>query len=268
MVNTKPTEAESGIKALYSSNAEFLTEDASITQWTTTPNKQNPFFAENNFALNTPDNLKASVTFITWLTKNNDPRIVSYFGTASPVGVDQGNYLSTNPVYKTATTFVQFATDPVQFISAAESYFMQAEARERYFAGDQAQSLYDAGVTAAFDFYGFDASTYIAPAGAYAYPIAGSLDDKLNAIITQKWASMPGSHALEAWFERNRTGFPKSSPVYSDDPGYVAGQFVISATSVIGDAFPKRIVFPDNERSRNKNTPPQVPITTPVWWGK
>ena len=57
---------------------------------------------------------------------------------------------SNNPVYKTATTFVQAAADPVQFISGAESYFMQAEARERYFAGDQAQTLYNAGVTAAF----------------------------------------------------------------------------------------------------------------------
>jgi Starch-binding associating with outer membrane len=268
MVNAKPDVAEAGIKALYDANVTFLTGDAAITQWTTTPNKQNPFYAQNIFALNTPSNLKASNTFILWLTKNNDPRIVDYFGTATPVGVDQGNYLSNNPVYKTATTFVQHATDPVQFISGPESYFMQAEARERYYGGDQAQTLYNAGVSAAFGVFGHDASSYIAPGGAYAYPVGGSLDDKIDAIITQKWASLPGSHSLEAWFERNRTGFPKSSLVYSDEPGYVAGEFVVSATSVIGNVFPKRIVFPDNERSRNTNTPPQVPITTPVWWGK
>jgi hypothetical protein len=268
MVNTDPAKAEAGIKALYSSNAEFLTEDAAITQWSTVPNKQNPFYAQNIYALNTPSNLKASVTFISWLKKNNDPRIVSFFGTNSPVGIDQGNYLSTNPVYKTATTYVQHPTDPVQFISAPESYFMQAEARERYFGGDQAQALYNAGVNAAFDFYGFDATSYIASGGAYAYPVAGTLDDKIEAIITQKWASLPGSHALEGWLERNRTGFPKSSLVYSTDPLYKPGQFVVSATSTIGQAFPKRIVFPDFERSRNVNTPPQVPITTPVWWGK
>jgi hypothetical protein len=268
MVNANPDAAEAGIKALYDANATFLTEDAAITQWTTTPNKQNPFYAQNIFALNTPSNLKASNTFILWLTKNNDPRIVDYFGTTTPVGVDQGNYLSTNPVYKTATTFVQHATDPVQFISGPESYFMQAEARERYYGGDQAQTLYNSGVMAAFSVYGYDATAYVAPGGAYAYPSAGTLDDKIDAIITQKWASLPGSHSLEAWFERNRTGFPKSSLVYSDAPGYVAGEFVVSATSVIGDAFPKRIVFPDNERSRNANTPAQVPITTPVWWGK
>ncbi|HVY73421.1 MAG TPA: SusD/RagB family nutrient-binding outer membrane lipoprotein, partial [Puia sp.] len=268
MINAKPAEAQAGITALYNSGAEFLTEDAAITQWTDVPNKQNPFYAQNVYALNTPSNLKASVTFITWLQQNNDPRIVDYFGTTSPIGIDQGNYLSTDPVYKTATTFVQHATDPVQFISAPESYFMQAEARERYFSGDQAQDLYNKGVEAAFAFYGHDASNFIAPGKPYAYPTGGTLDDKINAIITQKWASLPGSHALEAWFERNRTGFPLTSPVYSTDLNYVPGQFVVSATSVIGNAFPKRIVFPDFERSRNKNTPAQVPITTPVWWGK
>ena len=61
--------AEAGIKALYDANAEFLTEDAGITQWTTVPNKQNPFYANNIFALNTTSNLKASVTFISWLTR-------------------------------------------------------------------------------------------------------------------------------------------------------------------------------------------------------
>ena len=268
MVNSKPAEAEAGIKSLYDANVEFLAEDAAITQWTATPNKQNPFFAQNVFALNTPDNLKASVTFISWLKLNNDPRIVQYFGTSSPVGIDQGNFLSNDAVYKTSTTFEQAPTDPVQFISAPESFFMQAEARERYYGGDQAQELYNAGVAAAFAVGGYDASTFTAPGGKYAYPVAGSLDDKIDAIITQKWASLPGSHALEAWFERNRTGFPKSSLVYSTDPLYKPGEFVVSASSAIGDAFPKRIVFPDNERSRNKNTPAQVPITTPVWWGK
>lgn len=268
MVNAKPDEAQAGITALYNEGAEFLTEDAAVTQWTDVPNKQNPFYAQNIYALNTPSNLKASVTFISWLKANNDPRIVSYFGTSNPVGIDQGNYLSSDPVYKTSTQFVQHATDPVQFISGPESYFMQAEARERYFGGDQARELYNAGVEAAFSAYGFDATSFVAPGGKYEYPAGGSLDEKIDAIITQKWASLPGSHALEAWFERNRTGFPLTSPVYSTDLSYVPGQFVVSATSVLGQAFPKRIVFPDIERSRNKNTPAEVPITTPVWWGK
>ena len=127
---------------------------------------------------------------------------------------------------------------------------MQAEARKRYYAGDQAQPLYNAGGTLPLRGKWWDASGYIAPGGAYEYHTAGWLDDKIYTIITKKWASLPWSQSLEAWFERNRTGFPKSSVVYSDAPGYVAGEFVVSATSVIGHAFPKRIVFPDDERSR------------------
>jgi hypothetical protein len=268
MVNAKPEEAQQGITALYNSGASFLTEDAAVTQFIDQPGKQNPFYAYNIYSLNTTTNLRASVTFLSWLKANDDPRIVPYFGSAGAMGINQGDYLSTNPAYQGAAIAVQNPTDPVQFISAPESYFMQAEARERYFNGDQAKELYDAGVRSAFAFYGLDATPFIAPGGAYEYPQAGALEDKIEAIITQKWASLPGSHSLEAFFERNRTGYPKSSPVYSTDPSYIPGQFVVSNTSVLGPHFPKRLVFPDAERSTNQNTPAQVPITTPVWWGK
>ena len=70
-------------------------------------------------------------------------------------------------------------TDPVIFISAAESYFLQAEARERYFSGDQAESLYNQGVLAAFTSVGQDGSSFIT--GAYKYP-TGSLEQKIEAI--------------------------------------------------------------------------------------
>jgi Starch-binding associating with outer membrane len=269
MINSKPQEAQDGIVALYNSGATFLTEDAGVAEFTTAPGKQNPFYSYNIFALNTTNNLRASNTFLSWLKAKNDPRIVSYFGSASATGIHQGDFQNTtDPTYKTAAVFVQQPFDPVQFISAAESYFMQAEARERYFSGDQAKALYDVGVKTAFDFWGFDATSFTDPGGAYEYPTGGTLDDKIEAIITQKWASLPGSHALEGWFERNRTGFPKSSDVYSDDLSYVPGQFVVAKNSVIGNNYPKRLVFPDVERSTNKSTPIQVPITTPVWWGK
>lgn len=268
MINTDPQKAESGITALYNSGATFLTEDAAVTQFTSVPGKQNPFYAYNIFSLNTTNNLRASVTFLSWLKLHNDPRIVSYFGSTTATGIHQGDFQNTDPAYGAAAVFVQKPTDPVQFISGPESYFMQAEARERYFGGDGAKELYDAGVSAAFEFWGLDASSFIAPGGDYEYPSGGTLDDKIEAIIVQKWASLPGSHALEGWLERNRTGFPRSSPVYSTDPSYVPGQFVIAKNTVIGQNYPKRLPIPDEERSTNHNTPAPVPITTPVWWGQ
>ena len=45
-------------------------------------------------------------------------------------------------------------------------------------------------------------------------------------------------------------------------------EFVVSKNSVLGAGqYPKRLVFPDVEISTNPNTPAQVPITMPVWWG-
>ena len=172
--------------------------------------------------------------------------------------------------YGKATVLVQSETDPVNLISATESYFMQAEARLRYFSGDNTEDLYNQAVENAFAETGKDGSSFIAPGGAYEFPAAGTFDDKLEALSVQKWASLAyGTHALEAFFERNRTGYPKASAVYSTSPAYIPGQFVFSPTGVTAPgAFPKRLVYPDVERSRNRNTPAEEPITKPVWWAK
>ena len=161
-------------------------------------------------------------------------------------------------------------TDPVEFISLAESYFMQAEADLRYFGGNKAQMLYNQGVLTAFGYYGLDGSSYVAPGGAYAFPVLGTMDQKIQAIITQKWASCAyGCHGIESFFEKNRTGYPLTSPVYSTSPTYIPGQLVFSMNSVLAAGqLPARFVFPYDERSKNPNTPAEVPIYTSVWWGK
>jgi hypothetical protein len=274
MINAKPAEAEAGVKALYDRDAEFLTTDAGVIQgFIDAPGQDNPLYEQNIRQLNTPDNLRASTTFVSFLQENSDPRLNVYFAPppSSTVitSIDQGDFLNNSTPVLTAAIFQQSPTDPVIFISEAESYFLQAEARERYFSGQNAKELYDQGVEAAFASVGEDGTSFIAPGGKYAYPVSGSLSDKIEAIVEQKWASFPyGVHFIEGWFERNRTGFPKTSPVYSSDPSYVAGQFVISKNSVLPSGqFPKRLVFPDVEKLRNTNTPAEVPATTPVWWG-
>ena len=265
MVNAKPAEAEAGVKSLYAAGAEFLDEGAGITSFEDKPNASNPFYEQNIRRLNTDDNLRASVTFVSWLQANNDPRVVSYFGAANATGIHQGDYASTSTAYPNAAIFQQSATDPVWFISEAESYFMQAEARERYFAGADAKSLCEQGVIAAFGQLGLTPGTLLT--GAYAYPVGGTFAEKLEAIIVQKWASFPGTHDLEGFFEQSRTGYPKYSPVYSTSATYVPGQLVYAKNGVTGGAFPKRLIFPDVERGRNSNTPAEVPVTQKVWWG-
>jgi hypothetical protein len=270
MINAKPEEAQAGVAALYARDAQFLTTDAGITEgFIDGPGQDNPLYEQNIRQLNTPDNLRASTTFVSYLEKNSDPRIMDYFGSLTPKSINQGDFLNNDPNVLTAAVFNESPTDPVIFISASESYFLQAEASERYNSGTGAKDLYNQGVLAAIAAENEDGTSFIAASGKYAYPSSGTLDQKVQAIITQKWISCAyGVHFIEGWFERNRTGYPKTSPVYSDQASYIPGEFVVAKNSVLPPGmFPKRLVFPDSERSRNTNTPSEVPSTTKVWWG-
>ena len=269
MVYAKPAEAEQGIRAMYTAGPAFLNEDASLKIFENAENKSNPLFEFNNRKLNTDANLKASVTFLSWLQGNADPRIDNYFlfrtgSTTQYLGINQGDFLNPDPLFNNASKANISPVDFVDFISKAESHFLQAEALERYFAGAGAQTQYNAGVTASFVRWGDNPAALLG--GIYAYPAAGNFETKLQAIITQKWASMPKSHSLEAYFERNRTGYPATSTIYSTDPAYVAGRFVYPKNGVTGGLFAKRLIWPDIERSKNPNTPPEEPLTKKVWW--
>ena len=279
MVNVNPSAAQAGVSALVGSGAIFLgtsTGDASITNFTDAPGLDNPLYEQNIRQLNTPVNLRASETMLSWLNANNDPRVNAYY-TPTPgysiTGINQGDFRSINPAYATAAVFAETPKDPVELISMAESYFLQAEADLRYNGGANAQSLYNQGVTAAFNCTGNDASSFLAGGGAYAWGAEtenGQALTPLAQIMRQKWAaSAYGCHGIESYFDFNRTGFPLQSPVYSTDPGYVPGQLVVVANSVLAPGqMPKRLIYPYNEVSRNTNAPTTVPITTPVWWGQ
>jgi len=272
MVNTKSAEAQAGIAKLYADGANFLTASAGIEEFEGTPDNSNPFYEYNIRRLNTTTNIRASKTLTTWLEENEDPRTETYFDEESPVAMHQGDFAATaqdQPTYANATVALQKATDPVWFISESESYFMQAEALERYFGGAGAKAKYDAGVTAAFADAAQDGAEFIAAGGAYEYKTGGSFEAKLEQIIVQKWASLPASgHTIEAFFEQERTGYPKTSAVYSTSDAYIPGEWVYAKNGVTANRFPKRLVFPASSRDRNKNTPAEVPIYTKVWWGK
>lgn len=273
MVYAKPQEAEAGIKKMYTEGAKFLDQDASLDIYEDAENKRNPFFTYG-FEQTTSDNIRASRTFLTWLQLNGDPRLDDYFAkkansTTDYLGINQGDFENTSVELQGASKAIVNPTDPVDFITVAESYFLQAEATERFYGGAGAKALYDAGVTAAFAYYGEDATPFIDAGGKYEYPSAGTFEQKLEAIIVQKWASFPKSHSLEGFFERNRTGYPKTSPVYSSDPSYAttyAGQFVYPKEGVTNGVFATRLIWPELETAKNANAPADEPITKPVWW--
>jgi len=267
----RPTVASAGISAMITANAEFLTVDAGISTgldvFKDEANISNPLYETDRRQLNTQTNLRASATLHTFLDNNSDERLITYYGEGNPMR--QGDYNSSAAPNSVSIANIS-PLAPVYFISAAQSYFMQAEAMERYNSGTGAKELYDLGVTAAFNkspnFYDrnlsesaqkwiydepFDAAPYIAPSGVYEYPSAGTLEEKVEAIITQKWISCYPDNGFESFFEQLRTGYPAS--------------FTHSVNAVI-TGFPQRIVYPNEELSRNSNAPNSVEISVPVWW--
>jgi len=282
MVNVDNTVAQTGIQTLFTNGVGFLSTDAAMTQFEDAPDKSNPFYEYNFRQLNVATNLRASNTLMSYLIQNGDTRLDAIYaeGSEGQFALYQGQYGASSTAIDPDKPSVakQSALEPVRFISTAESYFMQAEAIVRYGVAGDAQAMYDAGVTAAFGQFAFDATMYgaltldaapyIAAGGRYEFPTAGTLENKIEAIITQKWISCVGSHALEAFFETNRTGYPKTSAVEGADVAYVAGQLTYSLEGVTSGKFPKRLVFPDIEINRNSNTPDKVAVTEKVWWSK
>ncbi len=265
----RPQVAQAGIQAMTTAGAEFLGtgEDADM-EFTTTTFNQHPLYM--TYQALTSANLIASNTSIEFLGETNDPRIDVFYqvATAAPntgnhVGIVQGNGANlpgsqNDKSYSKPGPAVGGpdggADAPVILMSAAESYFLQAEAAARGWSGGNAAELYEDGIRASFSYWGLSAgqaTSYINQA-AVTYPAAGTLEQKIDAIITQKWVSLNGTQNLEGWTEWRRTGYPDI--------------FTISETSNIGDFFPVRILYPDTEVTRNPNTPPQKTVTDKVWW--
>ena len=254
------TVAQDGITDMYNNGAEFLETNASMDVFQDADSKSNPFYEMDRRQLNTPNNLRASETMFNWLESNSDPRTEYLYNEAESGGYEampQGSHNASNSQIDPDDISVVHLepTDPVIFMSAAESYFLQAEVAVIYGLGGSAKTLYDNGVMAAFAQYGLDGSSFIASGGEYEFPASGTEEDKLQAIITQKWAAMARFQGMEAWTEWRRTGYPDFF-VPPQDNALGQGEFLL------------RLLFPDSERRANTNYPSLVPVTVPVWWDK
>jgi hypothetical protein len=269
LTKINPAKAEAGVKALYAAGATFLAADASI-KYSTVGGNQNPLFNET-VALNT-QNLVASSTAVNAFTRNNDPRVNKFYDDVAgqtAKSIVQGSFNSSGVAKLVAVPSSLVggnlangtsATAPVKLISAAESYFLQAEAVARGWASGDVVALVKSGVTASFIATGLsagDATTYFTNAqdGQAAFDAASTVELKVKAIITQKYYAMCGFQGFEAWSEYRRTGYPN---------------FLITsvASTLAAGKLPLRLLYPNSEATSNLNFPGNQTIDVPVWWGK
>ncbi len=262
--------AQQGIAALDASAAEFLSsgENAKIAYFADGGNT-NPLYAAIQ-DLNSTQNLVASATCIDYMLNLSvtDYRMEALYYPSlngSYVGLPQGLYTATAGIQTSYPGVISggYADDaasalaPVNFMSAKESYFLQSEAAARgWLPTADAQLSYENGILESFtelNVVGDTNYTTYVVLPEVAYPASGTLQDKVKAIITQKWVALCGTQNIESWAEWRRTGYPDF--------------FVVSANSLFGPTvFPQRLLYPSTEVTRNGSFPGQKLIYDKVWW--
>lgn len=259
--NIRPSVAQAGISEMFANGEPFLETDAKLF-YNDVKYQQSPLFT-TGFALGTTSNIFASSTIVEYMKTTGDERLQDYFainggGQIEGLAQGSGKLLGGNQTDATWSKPSEQTLGPnaaTILMSVAESDFLQAEAIVRGWGAGDDQGLYEAGIEASWGNWetasGGDLATFLA-APNVAYPAAGTTQDKLTAILTQKWVAMAGNQNFEGWTEWRRTGIPAFTP---------------SATSVLApDAFPARLVYPTDEVTSNPNFPGIKTVTEKMWW--
>jgi hypothetical protein len=128
---------------------------------------------------------------------------------------------------------------PAPLMTAAEVYFLRAEAAARGFTAENAAEMYEAGIRASLSYYGVPTVTqneYLAQPRV-AFPTAGTWDEQVSAIQLQKWIHL-FDNGPEAYAEVRRTDRPLLAVVPQPH-------------SSAGGLFPGGFAYPASEQSVN-----------------
>lgn len=230
---------------------------------------------------------RVNASLTSYMVGLKDPRISKYIAPVSPTttettlsqfkgqyigirvggdGINKDNYLNFSALNTEGNTPTLTANTAPVLMTAAEVYFLRAEAALRGWnnAGGTAQSLYEKGIETSFAQWGVTSglSTYLndntSKAAAYVDPInaannavspssitikwddAAANEEKLERIITQKWLAI-FPEGQEAWSEFRRTGYPRLFPVVINN----SAGLIDTKTQV------RRLPFPQNEYITN-----------------
>jgi hypothetical protein len=260
----------------------YLTTDA-LVQPGFSGNQPNPAWA--NFGVSPSGALNTYFTYvkgnqgsIDFYKKTNDQRLGYFYSVADGAPTDPDFF---NPPFPTNFSLYQadytgtqaqvaggvsgigpgiIKTDNAaapQF-TAAESYFWQAEATLfGWLPGGSgaAQTLYQSGITASYEYLGVGGSTAAADAAAMAYygqsnvgdvtfPVGASTDSLDHTIITQRWAALNSINTYVAYNDWRRTYNAALGSGYPIVP-------VSVSPSNTAPHMPFRFLYPTEEPNNN-----------------
>ena len=247
-------------------------ENASVNPgYVNSTNQQNPFYATFGFSVTgAPAELnneyKGNKFAIDFYKNTNDPRLGAYYYPVGGTGTtftatnfgDLANAQPNSAVSAIGPALLQGATQSAVILSSHEAFFEQAEAAQRGWIVGDPKGLYQQAITESFMNVGLtaaQATTYYSQAVNDVGWDAST--NKIEAIITQKWASLNGFSPYESWSDYRRLGIP-------------AVPISLSATNI--KQVPIRLFYPQSEYLYNStNVGAQGTIsqfTTKVFWIK
>jgi hypothetical protein len=244
--------------------------------YTNSTNKISPFYANFNTVTAATTNVsyfRANQYAVNFYSSTGDPRIAAFYAPVS--GGFAGNYDGDPASVSNASTsavgsgLLKGASQNEWIFSDFESLFLQAEATQRGWltGGPSAQSLYESAITQSFIYTYEGGDNQVDPSldptgDATALYTSGVVDadwtaspNKMEAIITQKWAALNGINWVEAWTDYRRLGIP-NLPI-SEAPTHVEPQ------------IPVRYLYPQTEYNTNVNTPSlpaNAQFTSKIFW--
>ena len=274
--NVKPDVAQSVISTIVSSPEQYPIlesneDNVTLTYLSTNPSVF-PISEAGGYRSGSFNEYRMSETVEAVLKAYDDPRLLAWFNpTTNSVeagdpqwsGMRNGVVDGVAYVYKGGDAFLSKFADQFYFspnaiegiiIKYDEVQFMLAEAAQRGWISGDAQTFYENGVQASFDYWDVEMpDDYLTREGV-------SYDGTLETIINQKWLSLLYTD-YQGFIEYKRTDFPT---VIQPGP------------DAFFDTYPSRFEYPTEERTLNKenydaavarqgiNT--NQAILAPVWW--
>jgi len=157
---------------------------------------------------------------------------------------------------------------PELVMTAAESYFLQAEAKILGFGSGSENQLYQDGITAAMALWDIPAPTTEFQASPM-WTLTGTDAEKLEQINVQRWIALY-TDGFEAWSVIRKSGYPS---VLAD--GITDADIFAVGEAGLDDAFPQRMHYGNAPQSNNlENYTAAVAVQGPdhqgtlLWWAK
>lgn len=215
-------------------------------------------------------------------------------------GVESGNppvRAGFAPFYNNSTTanvntdgVVKGPTQGQPMLLLAEAHFLKAEAQMKGFFPGDAHVSFDEGIKASFrylhkDVNGTVSSSFNATAVLDDYKDRNPTDykvlyservqsgtsvpttneQKLEAIVTQKYIALNMINSEEAWNDYRRTGYPVTIP----NGGPYVDMSSTTSVATTPDRLPKILIYPNSEYNYNPDNVKAInPFTDKLFWAK